>query len=107
MAGNKLNDQHRRHLAARRDIGRAGGQLPDDVTPAAGETPSLKFSNQELLEKAVLSMTPEERELRELFLGQGLAWPDIAAKLGGTAEGRRKQWERARDRIMRDLGLGV
>jgi len=105
MAGNKLNDQHRRHLAARRDIGRAGEPLPDNVLPDAGETPSLKLGNQELLEEAVRRMTPEERAIRELFLEQGLCWAAIAAKLGGTAEGRRKQWERARDRITQELGL--
>jgi RNA polymerase sigma-70 factor (ECF subfamily) len=104
MAGNKLNDQHRRHMAARRDIGRTSDQLPD-ATPAAGETPSLKLSNQELLEESLRRMTAEEREIRELFLGQGLTWAEIAAKLGGTAESRRKQWERVRDRVTQELGL--
>jgi RNA polymerase sigma factor (sigma-70 family) len=105
MAGNKLNDQHRRHLTVRRDIGRASEQLPDDVMPPAVETPSMALSNQELLEESVRRMTPEERELRELFLGDGLNWAAIAAKLGGTAEARRKQWERARDRVTQELGL--
>ena len=105
MAGNKLNDQHRRHLAVRRDIGRNGEQLPNDVIPTGVETPSVTLGNHELLEEAVRRMTPEERELRELFLGEGLAWADIAVKLGGTAEARRKQWERARDRVTQELGL--
>jgi RNA polymerase sigma factor (sigma-70 family) len=105
MAGNKLNDQHRRHLAVRRDIARASEQLPDDVMPGGVATPSVALGNQELLEEAVRRMTPEERQLRELFLGDGLAWADIAVKLGGTAEARRKQWERARDRITQELGL--
>jgi RNA polymerase sigma factor (sigma-70 family) len=105
MAGNKLNDQHRRNLAGRRGGGRAGEQLPDNVLPAGGETPSLKLGNQELLEEAIRRMTPEERELRKLFLGQALGWPEIAARLGGTAEGRRKQWERARERVTEELGL--
>ncbi|HVS34447.1 MAG TPA: sigma-70 family RNA polymerase sigma factor [Gemmataceae bacterium] len=104
MAGNKLNDQHRRHLAARRDIGRVSEEMPREI-PADAETPSLKLSNQELMEEAVRRMTPEERQLRDLFVGQGLAWAEIAAKIGGTAEGRRKQWERVRDRVMQELGL--
>jgi len=105
MAGNKLNDQHRRQMAARRDIGRTGDPLPADVMPAACETPSLKLGNQELLDEAVRRMSPEERRIRELFLEEKLSWPDIAAKLGGTPEGRRKQWERARDRVAQELGL--
>ncbi len=104
MAGNKLNDQHRRHLAARRDIGRVAGEPPRDAA-ADAETPSVRLGNQELLEEAVRRMTPEEREIRELFLGRGLSWAEIAAQLGGTAEGRRKQWERVRDRVTLELGL--
>jgi DNA-directed RNA polymerase specialized sigma24 family protein len=79
-------------------------QVRADAASAGGESPSLKLGNQEVLEEAVRRMTPEERQIRELFLGQGLAWAEIAAKLGGTAEGRRKQWERARERITGELG---
>jgi hypothetical protein len=31
--------------------------------------------------------------------------PEIASELGGTAEGRRKQFTRALDRIVEELGL--
>jgi RNA polymerase sigma factor (sigma-70 family) len=105
MARNKLNDQHRHHLAARRDIGRAQGQAAEEVLPGTTPTPSLILSNDELLDEALRRMTPEERQLRDLFVGQRLSWPEIAAQMGGTAEGRRKQWERVRDRVSEELGL--
>jgi RNA polymerase sigma factor (sigma-70 family) len=107
MARNKLNDELRRHGAKGRGEGRVGELLPDDLTPAAGETPSLKLSIQELMEEAARRMTPEERQIRELHLVEELTWPEIAAQLGGTAEGLRKQWERGRDRVMQELGLDL
>jgi RNA polymerase sigma factor (sigma-70 family) len=105
MAGNKLNDQHRRHMAARRDISRVGERPPDEAMTAASESPSLRLSNEEVLAEAVRRMTPEERAIRDLFLGRELTWAQIAAELGGSAEGRRKQWERVCDRVAQELGL--
>jgi hypothetical protein len=37
--------------------------------------------------------------------GQGWEWPDIAAQVGGTPSGRRKQLTRAINRVARELGL--
>ena len=36
---------------------------------------------------------------------QGAQWGDIAAKLGGTADARRKQFFRAMDRIAQTLEI--
>jgi hypothetical protein len=49
-------------------------------------------------------LTPEERQLAELR-AQGREWPDIAAQVGGTPSGRRKQLTRAINRVARELGL--
>jgi hypothetical protein len=37
--------------------------------------------------------------------GQGCAWTDIAAQLGGTPEARRMQLTRAVERVAQELGL--
>jgi hypothetical protein len=49
-------------------------------------------------------MTREERELADRR-GQGQGWNEIAAALGGTADGRRMQLKWAIDRVAPQLGL--
>jgi hypothetical protein len=49
-------------------------------------------------------LTPEERQVAELR-AQGREWPEIAAQVGGTPGGRRKQLSRAIARVARELGL--
>jgi hypothetical protein len=61
-------------------------------------------SAEELLREFRQRLTEEERGLAERRAG-GAAWADIAAELGGTAQGRRKQLERALDRVWRELDL--
>jgi hypothetical protein len=58
----------------------------------------------ELLEEFRKRMSSEEWQLAERR-SQGLQWAQIAAELGGTPEGLRKQLARAADRIARELGL--
>jgi hypothetical protein len=49
-------------------------------------------------------LSAEERQLADRR-AQGQGWAEIATGLGGTAQGRRKQLERAVERVMRQLGL--
>jgi hypothetical protein len=49
-------------------------------------------------------LSPEELQLFELRR-QGWAWAAVADQLGGTAEGRRKQYERAVQRVTQELNL--
>jgi hypothetical protein len=51
-----------------------------------------------------IRLTPEERELAHRR-GAGQGWAEIAAALGGTADGRRIQLRRAIDRVAPALGL--
>jgi RNA polymerase sigma factor (sigma-70 family) len=106
MAGNKLIDQIRVDKGPCRGGGQIRELLPSDTGPTGrDDTPSMTLSNQELFKKALQSLTPEEREIHTLVSGNELTWAEVAAKLGGTAEGRRKQWERVCDRVTEELGL--
>jgi hypothetical protein len=56
------------------------------------------------VEQVRLRLGAEERRIAELR-GEGATWEEVAAALGGTAEGRRKQLARALSRATRALGL--
>jgi DNA-directed RNA polymerase specialized sigma24 family protein len=106
MARNKLLTQATAERAARRDRrrlepGSLSGREPVDPAPGPGEELELG----ELRAKFLALLSPEERRLADLRL-QGWDWPRIAAELGGTAEARRKQLERASRRAEAQLGLG-
>ena len=67
-------------------------------------TPSQLLAGKELLERVLQSLTAEERKLADLRY-QGLAWEEIATRLGGTAQARRMQLSRAVDRVAKELGI--
>jgi RNA polymerase sigma factor (sigma-70 family) len=106
MARNKLSEQVRHHQRQRRDVRRLQASA-DEVEPAAAaETPSQVVTGQELLAEFRKRLTEEERQLAELR-AEGHDWQAIADKLGGTAEGRRKQLMRAVERVEEELGLSL
>jgi RNA polymerase sigma factor (sigma-70 family) len=106
MTRNKLIAQVRRQRRQRRDNQRlacdASSQLLKIVAP--GSNPSQQVACQELLKEARRRLSTEEQRVLDLR-DQGCGWGDIAEKLGGTADGRRKQLGRALDRVARQLGL--
>jgi RNA polymerase sigma-70 factor (ECF subfamily) len=105
MARNKLVSAGRKAWAKRRDIRRVVPTGVEDVNPADdGATPSRIVAGEELLEKAREQLTQEERQLAERR-AQGQEWAEIAAELGGTANGRRVQLARALGRVADELGL--
>ena len=105
MARNKLSEQVRHHQRQRRDVRRTSGAEADaQLAPAVGETPSQVVAHRELLQKFREQMSEEERRIADLRAA-GLDWADVAAQLGGTAEGRRKQLARAVARVGSGLGL--
>ena len=101
IARNKLLKQVARHRRARRDY-RRGGDLPPADPPSAAADPAGRVATTDLLAAVYRRLTPEERQLVELRQ-QGLDWPAVAAALGGTAEGRRKQHARAVARVAEDF----
>ena len=105
MARNKLLSQVRHQRRQRRDarLGESLNTAVHDVA-ARGETPSQIVSKRELLGEFRKRLSGEERKIADLR-GEGEPWTAIAARLGGTAESRRKQLERAFARIVRELHL--
>jgi RNA polymerase sigma factor (sigma-70 family) len=104
MARNKLASAARRQSAQKRDHRRDGAG--DEVEQMAGSdpSPSRLLEGKELLEQFRQRLSEEERLLAELRQ-DGLAWEEIARRLGGTAQARRMQLARAVDRVSRELGL--
>jgi len=98
MARNKLAEKMRRQHRQRRDSRRTVGGVEELALAGQDPTPSSEIAGKELLEKARLRLSEEERQLVELR-GQGLSWEEVAASLGGTAGARRNQLARALDRV--------
>jgi hypothetical protein len=95
MAKKKLADRVRFHQRRRRDV-RIVGELQVEVTalPVDTERPSRIVAGRELVEMLWGRFSEEERALAEMRAG-GDDWATIALILGGTAEARRKQLNRA------------
>ena len=105
MTRNKVAFQARKERAQRRDHRRNVAADPGEVN-AAGTipSPSRYVIAKELLGEFRKRLSDEERQLADLR-SQGIEWAEIAAQVGGTAQGRRKQLARALDRVAHDLGL--
>jgi DNA-directed RNA polymerase specialized sigma24 family protein len=105
MARKKVAFQARKERAQRRDNRRIAAAPAEVIqVAAASPTPSQEVAGRELLAAFRERLTEEEQSLADRR-AQGLGWAEIAASLGGTAQGRRKQLERAVERVVRQLGL--
>jgi RNA polymerase sigma-70 factor (ECF subfamily) len=105
MAHNKLAGQVRRERRQCRDNRRVQEMGDQQLqTPATGPSPSEVVAGEELLQAARKQLTDEERELADRR-SRGQSWEQIAAEMGGTAQARRKQLERAIARVMERFGL--
>jgi RNA polymerase sigma-70 factor (ECF subfamily) len=104
MARKKLLFQVRKQRAQRRDVRRLEPITRADAAAVADPGPSRQCGARDLLHSLQQRLSPEERQLAELR-AQGREWPDIAAQVGGTPSGRRKQLTRAINRVARELGL--
>lgn len=106
MARRKLRGVGRNQRRLCRDVRRTEPLPEGDNIARAEPTPSRIIAGRELLDLAMDRLSPEERRLVALR-AEGTTWDEIAADLGGTAEGRRKQLTRAIERVARALGLGA
>jgi RNA polymerase sigma-70 factor (ECF subfamily) len=105
MAQNKLAGQARFHRRHRRDAHQAAGLEGAAEVPAGGPGPERVAAGRDLLTALRARLTAEERAVADRR-GAGQNWAEIAAGLGGTADGRRMQLKRAVDRVAAELGLG-
>jgi RNA polymerase sigma factor (sigma-70 family) len=103
IARNKLSEHVRHHQRQRRDIRRVEA-APEALEVPVVETPSQWVAGKELLAEFRRRLSDDERKLAELR-ADGQDWAAVAAAVGGTAEGCRKQLSRAVERIERELGL--
>jgi RNA polymerase sigma factor (sigma-70 family) len=105
MARRHLVNVALREQAAKRDYRRLATVPVEECAVAArGSSPSQHVAAQELLTKARLLLTPDERRLLELRQ-HGHAWGAIARMVGGTPEALRKHLARAMERVASELGL--
>jgi RNA polymerase sigma-70 factor (ECF subfamily) len=105
MAKNKLAHQSRRNRYQKRDVGRIDAHAASiDAVADDQPSPSDCISAKELFAKMQAILTEEERRISELR-GTGLGWNEVATIIGGTAQARRMQLDRAADRVTRQLGL--
>lgn len=104
MTRNKLSEQARFHHRERRDSRRTSGGEAIEHGVSHEPRPDQVAEARELLAKLRERLTGEERELADRR-ADGQEWAAIAAAMGGTAEGRRKQLARAVGRHASDLGL--
>jgi RNA polymerase sigma-70 factor (ECF subfamily) len=106
MAKNKVASAARHQHRQRRDYRRIEASGEDELAAAAasGPSPSQYVAGEELLQKCDAALSDEERQLARLR-HDGMAWVEIAERIGGTAQARRVQLARAMNRVARQLGL--
>lgn len=104
MARNKLAEQVRRHSADCRDFRRTEGMAGAEAFAASGSKSSELVSGEELLLKVRARLSREEQSIANLR-ADGRSWAEVAYELGGTADARRMQLQRAADRVGQELGL--
>jgi RNA polymerase sigma-70 factor (ECF subfamily) len=103
MVRNKVATQARKRLQARQDCSLEAAGV-DEEAAASGPSPSVQIADQDLLQEFRKRLSPQDRQIAE-WRSQGRPWEDIAADLGGSAEALRKHFDRAVDRVARQLGL--
>jgi RNA polymerase sigma-70 factor (ECF subfamily) len=104
IARRKVDYHARRQLTQRRGRGRVVSPPPGYEPAVAAPGPSDTVEISDWLEQFRRRLTAEERQLAELR-EQGCSWEEIAAAVGGTAQARRVQLARARERVARELKL--
>lgn len=104
IARNKVAEQTRRHSAGRRDFRRCEGLEGAGNIASRDASPSSVVAAEELVREVRSRLSQEERSIADLRVA-GRKWSEVAAELGGTADARRVQLQRAAGRVGRELGL--
>jgi DNA-directed RNA polymerase specialized sigma24 family protein len=107
MARKQVISEARRYLATRRDTRRLDESFSERKLNSIEDRnpcPSMVAAVNELLGEMYRLFTPQERYIADQR-SQGRNWQDLAAEVGGSPEGLRKRFERALDRVARQLGV--
>jgi DNA-directed RNA polymerase specialized sigma24 family protein len=95
MAQNKVRMRAREQFRQRRDVRRLSQvDLENAKIPGFQAGPEECVDNQNLIDHVLNMMTTEIRSIADRRMA-GELWPEIANAMGGTPDGRRKQFERA------------
>jgi RNA polymerase sigma factor (sigma-70 family) len=105
MAEKKLAMHARAHFRQCRDLRRSSPENNQCATIASGWPDAARHAiGKELLNRALEMMNEDERTIARHRV-RGETWADIASAMGGSAEARRKQYERAVEVIADRLDL--
>ena len=105
MTRNKLASAARRQHQQRRDQRKSAGAVEElDRAASPASSPSQIVAGRELLDRFRAELNDEERQIADLR-ADGLAWAEVAERLGGQAQARRMQFARAVERVSKTLGL--
>jgi DNA-directed RNA polymerase specialized sigma24 family protein len=107
MARKQVLSEARRYLASRRDNRRLDESYSEEKLNTLVDrnpSPSMVAMVNELLREMYRLFTPQERFVADQR-SLGRSWEDLATEVGGSAEGQRKKFERALERVARHLGV--
>jgi len=106
MARNKLASLARREHRLKRDARRVTATQPEVLEELVEneDSPSQIVLKRELVDRMRAALSDDERQIADLR-GDGLAWEEVAQRLGGNAQARRVQLTRGIERAARELGL--
>jgi hypothetical protein len=95
MAQNKVRMRAREQFRQRRDVRRLSQvDVENAKIPGFQAGPEEPVDDQDLVDRSLDMMPPEIRAIADRRMA-GELWPEIADAMGGTPDGRRKQFERA------------
>jgi hypothetical protein len=109
MARRQLLNEARRYRASRRDRRREDEYLSAHVLNSLvdrGLSPNMIAMVNELAEETFRRFTNSERYLAEQRR-LGRSWGELSNEIGGSPECVRKRFERALDRVARELGIFI
>ena len=106
MARNKLASLARREHRLRRNARRIVATQPEALEELAEneDSPSEIVLQRDLVDRMRAALSDDERQIADLR-SDGLAWEEVAQRLGGNAQARRMQLSRGIERAARQLGL--
>lgn len=106
MAKSKVSNQIRHYRTQRRNVKRDLSQNDTGAEELTGiqPTPSKVIHAKELMDQIRQRLSKEEQQIVDLRQ-QGCQWNEVAERMGGTGDARRKQFQRMMKQLTRDLRL--